>query len=84
MLPDSAVWIGTEEEGLLRYRHGAFELFTRDEGLPDNSILALHVDRRGVLWVGGERGGIAPRVGGRFERLGERAASRARRSSRGP
>jgi signal transduction histidine kinase/ligand-binding sensor domain-containing protein len=66
---DSAVWIGTEEGGLLRYHSGHFERFTRDDGLPDNSILALHIDRTGVLWVGAERGGIARRVGGRFERL---------------
>jgi ligand-binding sensor domain-containing protein len=62
--PDSAVWIGTEEEGLLRYHHGTCELFTRDEVLPDNSILALHVDWQGVLWVGAERGGIARLVDG--------------------
>jgi signal transduction histidine kinase/ligand-binding sensor domain-containing protein len=68
---DSAVWIGTEEGGLLRYYHGGFERFTRDNGLPDNSILSLHVDRQGTLWVGAERGGIARRVAGGFERLAE-------------
>lgn len=65
--PDSALWIGTEQDGLFRYHQGAFFRYTTADGLPDNTVAALHVDRRGTLWVGGPQGGVARFGGGRFE-----------------
>jgi signal transduction histidine kinase/ligand-binding sensor domain-containing protein len=64
--PDSALWVGTET-GLLRYHHGSFTAYTTAQGLADNEIAVLHVDRRGILWVGMSRGGIARYDGGRFQ-----------------
>ena len=66
--PDSALWIGTEDNGLLRYQHGAFARFTVAQGLPSNTIPALFVDRAGTLWIGAALGGVAHYTGGRFER----------------
>ncbi len=64
--PDSALWIGTED-GLLRYYHGRFRQFKVPEGLPHNSVNALHFDRAGMLWVGTQYGGAARYDGTRFE-----------------
>ena len=55
--PDGSLWIGTANNGLLRYRHGGFEKIA-DPGLPSASIRALLMDSRGVLWIGAD-GGLA-------------------------
>lgn len=61
------LWIGTETEGLLRVDAGDYEQWTDDASMPrtryrhdpddpqslsDNSVLSLHEDREGVLWIG--------------------------------
>jgi signal transduction histidine kinase/ligand-binding sensor domain-containing protein len=58
LAPDSALWIGTET-GLLRRKDGAYRVYTRANGLPDNEVRALFVDRAGVVWIGTGAGGIA-------------------------
>ena len=68
--PDSSLWIGTEN-GLLRYRGGRFSQFSSADGLPDNQVLAVHVDRSGALWVGTEHGGAARYRNGGFEAFHE-------------
>ena len=68
---DSALWIGTEETGLLRYRDGAYRRYTVADGLPDNTIRALHVDRAGALWVGAQEGGVVRLTGGRVEHFAD-------------
>ena len=45
-----ALWIATAQ-GLVRMLNGKFTLFTRDDGLPSETIHAVHEDREGNLWV---------------------------------
>ena len=61
--PDGSLWIGTADNGLLRYRNGGFEKIG-GPGLPSTSIRALLLDSRGVLWIGAD-GGLARLDGGR-------------------
>jgi signal transduction histidine kinase/CheY-like chemotaxis protein/ligand-binding sensor domain-containing protein len=61
--PDGSLWIGTANNGLLRYRNGGFEKITAP-GLPGSNIHALLLDSRGVLWIGAD-GGLARLDGGR-------------------
>ena len=50
---DKALWVGYQTQGLLmRTVDGKQRRFTRADGLPSNSIRALHEDREGVLWIG--------------------------------
>src|ERR1035441_4958170 len=56
--PDGSLWIGTADNGLLRYRDGGFEKIGGNLGLPNASIRALLLDSRGVLWIGAD-GGLA-------------------------
>ena len=56
--PDGSLWIGTADNGLLRYRNGGFERIGGAAGLPVNSIRALLLDSRGRLWIGAD-GGLA-------------------------
>jgi ligand-binding sensor domain-containing protein/two-component sensor histidine kinase len=51
------VWIGFNH-GLARYAHGRFRLFTESEGLPPGTIMNIHVDRSGRLWLASEESGL--------------------------
>ena len=50
MTPDGTLWIG-HRRGLLRVQDGRAVAVGRDAGITTN-VSALHVDRRGVLWIG--------------------------------
>jgi signal transduction histidine kinase/streptogramin lyase len=53
------VWAGSEGSGLCRFANGAVQdHFTTAEGLPINSIRALHLDGEETLWVGTYGGGL--------------------------
>ncbi len=52
---NNTVWVGTDQGIWLRQRD-AWSLVTADNGLPDNSVTALWVDSKGVVWVGTEAG----------------------------
>jgi len=53
--PDGSVWIGTAA-GLVRSTSAGRTLYTQADGLPGSVVLGLYADRRGDLWVSGERG----------------------------
>jgi signal transduction histidine kinase/ligand-binding sensor domain-containing protein len=65
---DGSLWVGTEEFGLTRYRAGSFQTFATNEGLLDNSPLALASDADGALLVVA-RDGIVKFDGQRFRRV---------------
>ena len=60
---DGTLWVGTNLDGLYRFRVGADGSLARDslhwgrrDGLPNDAIRALHQDRQGRLWIGTGRG----------------------------
>jgi signal transduction histidine kinase/ligand-binding sensor domain-containing protein len=55
---DGNVWIGSHA-GLIRFRQGAFVLFTKRDGLPDDDVTTVFEDREGSLWVGTRSGSLA-------------------------
>lgn len=80
--PDAALWIGSEEFGVMRYKDGKFRVFTESDGLPTNSPLAFAADSDGSLLVV-TLTGVARFDGERFEKLplkisGETRACEAR------
>ena len=48
----------TTARGLNRYNGREFDNFTIDDGLPTNTLTALHVDIDNNVWVGDARGGL--------------------------
>lgn len=56
---DSALWMGTNGGGVVRYARGQFRSITKADGLPSDLIRALYVDRDGMLWIGTEGRGLA-------------------------
>jgi ligand-binding sensor domain-containing protein/signal transduction histidine kinase len=64
---DNNIWFGTDQ-GLSRYAGGQATVFTKEDGLPDNYIVALLQTRDGKIWVG-TRGGLASFESGKIESL---------------
>src|SRR4051794_19671946 len=51
-----AIWIATDDAGLVRWKDGAATRFSTKNGLPSNSIRCLHTDRQQNVWIGTDRG----------------------------
>lgn len=50
------LWIGTYGGGLNRIRNGRIDRYDRSNGLFDDMVSCILPDRRGRLWLGGNRG----------------------------
>ncbi|MEK7255805.1 MAG: two-component regulator propeller domain-containing protein, partial [Bacteroidota bacterium] len=55
---DSGIWF-TSDRGLSFYNYQTFRHFGAEEGFADVKCRALHLDRRGRLWIGTEGRGLA-------------------------
>lgn len=53
---DGTLWIGTLGNGLVRERGGEFTALTTKDGLPDDSVIDLHVARDGAVWIATRHG----------------------------
>ena len=60
------LWFGTPGDGLVRYRNGTFDVFTRKDGLASNWIVSLHEDAAGTLWIGTNGEGVSRLRDGRI------------------
>jgi ligand-binding sensor domain-containing protein/signal transduction histidine kinase len=64
------VWVGRQRGGLtqLRFRNGGLETktYTQLEGLPQDSVYAVHRNRDGAVWAGTLSGGVSELRGGKF------------------
>src|SRR5690606_25087434 len=49
--PNGALWIGTRDRALHRWKDGAFSSWRRVNGLDAREIHALHVARNGDVWL---------------------------------
>jgi signal transduction histidine kinase/ligand-binding sensor domain-containing protein len=54
---DGNVWIGFNT-GVARYRRGRFAFFSGKDGLPPGSVMSVHLDRQGRLWLTSARSGV--------------------------
>jgi ligand-binding sensor domain-containing protein len=62
------VWAGTWGGGLSRYDGKAWKQYTVAEGLPGNHVFMLHIDPKGVMWIG-TNNGLAKMQDGKFKVL---------------
>ena len=60
------LWFGTYGGGLNQYHGERFTHFTEKEGLKDDDINTVLVDRDGNLWIGSLSGGVSRYDGKRF------------------
>ncbi|MCU0424098.1 MAG: ATP-binding protein [Candidatus Kapabacteria bacterium] len=54
--PDSTIWIGTFNSGLIRFKNGVFTHFTQAQGLFDDVVYAIAEDEQGRFWMSSNRG----------------------------
>lgn len=52
------IWIGTLDEGVLRFRDGKLEHIDPSTGAPDQGVRSLLIDHAGRLWIGTLRRGL--------------------------
>lgn len=69
---DGNLWIGTNGEGLLRFRDRSIRIFSRPDGLPNNVPMTVLSRRDGSLWVGNNCGGLSVFDGKRFKTYDEK------------
>ena len=55
---DTSLWIGTEGDGLIRYKNNEYIKYNKSNGLSDNRIFSLFEDPNGGLWVGTSGSGL--------------------------
>jgi len=69
---DGGLWIGANGDGLIHIQDRAVHMFTTDDGLRSNVVMAALTTRSGRLWVATNCGGIAWLDGERFHPLPDR------------
>ncbi|MBV9679516.1 MAG: hypothetical protein JO185_24480, partial [Acidobacteriaceae bacterium] len=63
---DGDLWVGTNGDGLLRFKDRLVTMFTKESGLPNDTTMTVLSRRDGSLWVGSNCGGLSVLDGRRF------------------
>lgn len=58
LAPDGALWLGTEEHGVVRYDGKTWKSYTVKDGLLANSVDGIYIEPDGVIWFA-TTGGIS-------------------------
>jgi ligand-binding sensor domain-containing protein/signal transduction histidine kinase len=67
------LWVGTNGEGLMRFKYRPIRIFTKADGLANNIPMTVLSKRDGSLWVGNNCGGLSVLTGERFKTYDEKA-----------
>ena len=54
----SGIWVGSEKNGTIRIKDGKTDLFTDGNGLNDNKVTSIFMDKRNNIWIV-TKGGIS-------------------------
>jgi signal transduction histidine kinase/ligand-binding sensor domain-containing protein len=66
------LWLGTNGEGLVRFKDRPIRIFTKADGLPNNVAMTVLSKRDGSIWVGNNCGGLSFFNGKRFKTYDEK------------
>lgn len=69
---DGNLWIGTNGDGLFKFKEPAVRMFTTADGLPNPVIKTVIATQDGTVWAGANCGGIARFDGTRFRTYNEK------------
>lgn len=50
------LWIGTNNNGIIKYDGKTFTNYTEDDGLANNHVYSICVDKKGIIWCGTANG----------------------------
>jgi ligand-binding sensor domain-containing protein len=66
--PSGVIWLGSAHPAaLVRFEDGRFKTYSGRHGFRvDHQVRAIHVDKDGSVWTGGEEGGVSHLKGGKF------------------
>ena len=69
---DGNLWVGTNLNGLVRFRDQSVRMFTTADGLPNNIPMTVLARHDGSIWVGNNCGGLSWFDGRRFRTYDEK------------
>jgi ligand-binding sensor domain-containing protein len=69
---DGNLWVGTNGDGLYRFKDPAVRMFTTADGLPEDLVMTVIVAHDGSIWTGANCGGITRFDGKRFQTYSEK------------
>ncbi len=69
---DGNLWVGTNGDGLYRFKDRAVRMFTTDDKLPNNVIMTVIAAHDGSIWTGANCGGLSRFDGSHFQTLSEK------------
>lgn len=69
---DGNLWVGTNGDGLYRFKERGVRTFTTADGLPDNVIMTVIAAQDGSVWTGANCGGISRFDGMHFRTYNEK------------
>jgi ligand-binding sensor domain-containing protein/signal transduction histidine kinase len=69
---DDNLWVGTNGDGLYRYKDRAVRMFTKEDGLPNDAVQTVLAAHDGTVWIGANCGGISRFDGTRFQTFNEK------------
>lgn len=69
---DGNLWVGTNGDGLYRFKDPAVRMFTTEDGLPNNLLMTVIATRDGAVWTGANCGGVTRFDGTRFQTYNEK------------
>jgi signal transduction histidine kinase/ligand-binding sensor domain-containing protein len=69
---DGNLWIGTNGDGLIRFRDRPIRMLTTADGLPNNVPMTVLERHDGTIWVGNNCGGLSRFDGKRFVTYAEK------------
>lgn len=69
---DGNLWVGTNGDGLYRFKDRAVRMFTTEDGLPNDLLMTVIAARDGSVWTGANCGGLARFDGTRFQTYNEK------------
>jgi ligand-binding sensor domain-containing protein len=69
---DGNLWVGTNGDGLVRFKDRTVQMFTTADGLPNNIPMTVLARHDGSMWVGNNCGGLSWFDGRRFHTYDEK------------
>jgi len=69
---DGNLWVGTNGDGLYRYKDRAVRMFTKADGLPNDVVQTVLAAHDGTVWIGANCGGMSRFDGTHFQTFSEK------------
>ena len=69
---DGNLWVGTNGDGLYRFKDPAVRMFTTADGLPNDVIMTVLTAHDGSIWTGANCGGVTRFDGAHFRTYSEK------------